>query len=412
MRLLSLTITLSVLWSPGLADNWPQWRGPDGNGYSRERGLPTEWSPTSNVRWKVPLPGPGMSSPVVWGSRVFVTQVLDRDGKQRALICFDRKDGKSLWQRVTEFQGKESTYDGEKHYCSASPVTDGERVVASFASAGVLCYDMRGKPLWTRDLGPCEQLWGTAASPIIYQDLVIHNFGPGERTFLIALDKKTGKDVWKVEMPGKFGHTQQEWTGSWSTPVISKREGRDELIMSWPGEIRAYEPRTGKLLWNCKGLGPLVYTSPLVSPEHVVVLSGFGGPAVAVRRGGTGDVTESHRLWRNEKSTQRIGSGIILGDHVYQMNENGVLQCFEIKSGKELWAERATRTTWSSMIHADGKFYVPNQQGEVVVLAAKPVFELIGRNALNERIQSSIAVSDGELFIRTYNHLWCIGAPK
>lgn len=405
----------AVLMSVALAaaaDNWPQWRGPDGTGLCRERNLPLTWSPTTNVRWKVPLPGPGMSTPVVWGGRVFITQSVDREGHRRGLLCFSRKDGKLLWQGVTEFSGTESTYEGDKHFCSASPVTDGERIVASFASAGIVCYDMAGKTLWKRDLGRCEQIWGTAASPIIYRDLVIHNFGPGDRTFLIALDKRTGKDVWKVDMPGAFGHTQPEWSGSWSTPVVSRHEGRDELIVSWPEEVCAYEPLTGKLIWSCKGLGKLVYTSPLVTEDTVVAMSGFGGPTLAVRRGGAGDVTSSHRLWRTEKAPQRIGSGVVVDDHIYHVNENGVAVCLELKSGKEVWNERATGTTWSSVIHADGRLYVTNQQGETVVLAAKPVFEVLGRNSLNERTQASIAASNGELFIRTYNNLWCIGTSS
>jgi outer membrane protein assembly factor BamB len=395
------------------ADNWPQWRGPDGTGISRETNLPLKWSASENVRWKAPLPGPGMSSPIVWGNRVFLTQSLDREGKRRALLCFDRKDGKQLWQAVTEFEGKESTYDGEKHFCSASPVTDGERVVVSFASAGIVCYDMNGKPVWKRELGPCDQIWGTAASPIIYQNLVIHNFGPGERTFLIALDKKTGKDVWKLDAHGKFGTTQPEWIGSWSTPVICRRDGRDELIMTWPDEVRAYEPRTGKLLWNSKGLGKLVYTSPLATADCVVAMSGFGGPAVALRRGSeTGDITDTNRLWREEKAPQRIGSGVIVGEHLFRVNENGVAECLELKTGKALWSERATGTTWSSLVYADGKLYIGSQRGEVVVLAAKPSFEVLARNTTDERMQSSLAISNGELFIRTYNHLWCIGTAK
>jgi outer membrane protein assembly factor BamB len=403
---------VAKLGSSAVADNWPQWRGPEGTGQSKEKNLPVSWSDAENIRWKVPLPGPGMSSPIVWGNRIFLTQSLDREGKKRALICFDRKDGRQLWQRVTDFSGKESTYEGEKHYCSASPVTDGERVVASFASAGLVCYDLEGKPLWSRDLGKCEQIWGTAASPILYQNLVIHNFGPGERTFLIALDKRTGKDVWKIEMPGKFGETQPDWMGAWSTPLISRASGRDELIMSWPGEIRAYDPKSGKSLWSSKGLGPLVYTSPLATPELVVAMSGFGGPAVAVRRGGDGDLTDSNRLWREEKAGQRIGTGVIVGEHLYRVNENGVAECLEVKSGKVVWSERVTGTTWSSLTYADGKLYIGSQRGEVAVFAAKPVFEVIAKNAMNERMQSTIAISNGDLFIRTYDHLWRIGSTK
>jgi outer membrane protein assembly factor BamB len=353
-----------------------------------------------------------MSSPIAWGARIFLTQALDKEGRKSALMCFSRKDGKLLWQNVTEFSGKESTYEGEPHYCSATPATDGERVVASFASAGLVCCNMNGKLLWKKDLGKCDHIWGTAASPIIYQDLVIHNFGPGERTFLIALDKKTGKDAWKIDMPGAFGEKQPEWMGSWSTPVISQYKGRDELVMSWPEAVKAYDPKTGKQLWTCGGMGKLSYTSPLVTPELVVAMSGFMGPAICVKRGGSGDVTETHRLWRNEKAPQRIGSGVIIGDHIYMVNENGVAQCIEVKTGRIMWEERATGRTWGSLIHGEGRLYVTNQQGETLVMAAKPQFEVLSRNPLNEKSQSSPAVSNGEIFIRTYEHLWCVSQKK
>ena len=409
----SLLVAATCLAAWVSADNWPQWRGLDGFGHSKERNLPVTWSATENVKWKTPLPGPGMSSPIVWKDKVFLTQSLDKAGTRRALICFDRKSGKEHWQRVTEFSGKESTYDPEPHFCSASPVTDGERVVAFFASAGMVCYDLNGNELWRRDLGPCDQIWGTAASPIIYKNLVIHNFGPGERTFLIALDKRTGKDVWKVDIPGgSFGKEPSNWNGSWATPVVAKVNGRDELIAPWPKVLKAYDPATGKELWSCQGLTPLSYTSPLVSGDVVAQLCGFGGSALAVKAGGTGDVTESNRLWHVEKSTQRIGSGVVVGEHLYFPNENGIINCVELKTGKTLWAERAAGQTWSSMVYGDGRIYLTNQRGETVVIAAKPVFEVLSRNPLNERSQSSPAISDGDIFIRTYNHLWCIGQKK
>ncbi|MCC2668824.1 MAG: hypothetical protein K0Q72_1295 [Armatimonadetes bacterium] len=356
-----------------------------------------------------------MSSPIVWGDRVFLTQALDRDGRQRAVLCFSRKDGKQLWQKSVEYAEKESTYAGEPHYCSASPTTDGERVVASFGSAGVVCYDMEGKRLWQRDLGKCEQIWGNAASPVIYGDLVIQNFGPGERTFLTALNKKTGKDVWKVEIPGgKYGTGQPEWTGSWSTPVITQVAGKDQLLLSWPDALRAYDPRSGRELWSCRGLGKLVYSSPLVGTEAIVAMSGFGGPSLAVRTGGNGDVTDTHRLWQNPtRQPQRVGSGVVVGDHIYILNATGVAQCLDLKTGQEVWSERAGTTgAWGSMVHAAGRLYATNQQGQTVVLAAKPTFELLATNPLGERSQSSPAFSNGELFIRTYGHLWCVGAPK
>ena len=255
------------------------------NGYCQEKHLPTKWSPTENVRWTTPLPGPGNSTPIIWGDRIFMTQALDK-GKERAVICFERKTGNKLWQRAIPYAEKETTHETNP-YCSASPVTDGERVIASHGSAGVVCYDFEGKELWRRDLGKFEHVWGNAASPILYGGMVILNCGPGERTFLLAMDKKTGQDVWKVEEPGgKFGEKNSEWIGSWSTPAVVKVDGRDELIMTWPEAVKAYDPRTGDLLWTCKGLGKLVYTSPLATPEVVVAISGFHGPFLALRPGG------------------------------------------------------------------------------------------------------------------------------
>jgi outer membrane protein assembly factor BamB len=287
-------LILLLAWTSwARAENWPQWRGPRGDGTSREKGVPTTWSPTENVRWNVKLPGPGNSSPIVWGNHIFLTQALDREGTERAVTCFDRASGKFLWQKSIPFKGKEPTH-GTNPYCSASPVTDGERVIASHGSAGVVCYDFDGKLLWQRDLGAFIHIWGTAASPILHEDLVILNCGPGERTFLLAMNKKTGKDIRKVEQAGgKSGvKGNSDWIGSWSTPRIVKVQGQDQLIMSRPNTVKAYDPKTGELIWSSGGLTPLVYTSPLVTPEVVVAMSGFHGSALAVKAGGKGDVTQ------------------------------------------------------------------------------------------------------------------------
>jgi outer membrane protein assembly factor BamB len=406
----ALLVLLTLL--PADADNWPHWRGPEMNGHSRETAVPLKWSATENVAWKVPLPQSGMSTPVVWGDRVFVTQALDRGGRQRALLCFSRRDGRELWRGVVEYTGEEeSTYNAEPHWCSASPTTDGQRVVASFGSAGLYCWDMKGKLLWKRELGRCDQIWGTAASPVLWQNIVLHNFGPGERTFLIALNKQDGTELWRQAEPGMFGKSQDEWQGSWSTPVVRKRGGGFEVLISWPNTLKSYDPATGRLLWRCDGLGRLVYTSPLVSNEVVVVMSGFMGPAMAVKLGGTGDVTDSHRLWRQEKAPQRIGSGVVVGDTVYQLNENGVWTVIELSTGKLISNERAGEVrVWSSITYAGGRLYCVNQQGEVLVFSAETSPRLLSRNAMGERAQASIAVSDGDIFVRTYGHLWCIRA--
>lgn len=411
-----LTVTSFVLLAPttALAGPWPAWRGPTGQGVSAEANLPTKWSPADNVKWKVPLPDAGNSTPAVWGDRVFVTQATEK-GTKRSLICFARKDGAKLWERTVEYARPEPTHETNP-YCSASPATDGARVAVSHGSAGVFCYDLSGKELWRRDLGPMTHIWGNASSPVIHKNLAILPVGPGVEQYLLAVSLADGSDVWRADEPGgNAGKDNSNWVGSWSTPVVADVKGRTELVMTWPGVVKSYNPDTGSLLWSCGGLEradgkdhKLVYTSPLVTPEVVVAMAGFGGPAVAVKTGGTGDVTATHRLWRHPTNPQRIGTGVVIGDHLYALDAPGTLRCVELTTGKVRWTERVGGETWSSITHADGKLYVPSMSGETVVLAAKPEFEVLSRNHLRERTLASLAVSDGELFVRTYKHLWCI----
>ena len=401
------------------AGDWPAWRGPDGTGVSQEKGLPIKWSEKENVRWRVRLPDRGNSTPIVCGDRVFITQAIEKEGR-RTLMCFERSSGEPLWQSGVTYTEKEPTH-GTNPYCSASPVTDGERVIASFGSAGLYCYDFDGKELWHREFGPQLHIWGNAASPVIHGDLCIQNVGPGERTFLIALDKKTGKTVWRHdEYGGAFGTSNKDWNGSWTTPIVIHVNGRDELLMSFPKRVVAFDPKTGKELWTCSGLGALVYTSPIwAKPDGdgvgvVVAMGGFNGPALAVRPGGSDDVTETHRLWQVPRAKQRIGSGVISGGHIYILNDPGVAECIELETGNVVWEKRLDgpgkqNTSWSSMVLSEGNLYVVNHGGDAFVLKASPEFELLATNSLGERTLASIATSNGELFIRTYQSLWCIG---
>jgi outer membrane protein assembly factor BamB len=362
------------------------------------------------VKWKAALPGPGNSTPIVWGRQVFLTQAAE-GGKRRMLLSFDRGEGKLLWQREVEYGEKEPTHE-DNPFCSASPVTDGERVIVSHGSAGLFAYDLAGKELWRRELGKFHHIWGNASSPVIAGDLCFVNCGPGERTFLLALEKKTGKPVWQVDVAGGLeGGSASTWTGSWSTPVLTRAGGREELLVSFPHRLRSYDPAVGRELWSCEGLGNLVYTSPLAVEETVVAMSGFTGPAFAVRRGGSGDVTGSHRLWRQERAEQRIGSGVITGGHVFLVTDPGIAECIELLTGKMVWRERVSGQCWSSVVLSEGKLYVPDHRGDCHVFRASPEkFERLAQNKLGELIRASFAVSDGEIFIRTYQHLWCIRA--
>jgi outer membrane protein assembly factor BamB len=413
---------------PAAAGNWPAWRGPDGQGHSPDKGLPTQWSKTANVRWKTPLPDEGNSTPIVLGDRIFLTQATEKvdwppkpptggpaSAHRRSVLCLDRTNGKVLWQRDTIYEAKESTHSTNP-FCSASPVTDGERVIASLGSAGLVCYDFAGKELWRKDLGKLEHIWGNASSPILYGDLAILWCGPGERQFLLAVNKATGETAWEHREPGGASGTDGKWIGSWSTPLIARVGDHDELILGVPEKVKAFDPKTGKELWSCDGLSKLVYTSPVCSAGGIVVaMAGYYGPALAVRAGGKGDVTRTHRLWlQAEKNPQRIGSAVIVGEHAYILNDNGIAQCLDLQTGRDLWEQKrlTTGSTWGSMVAAGDRLYVTTRTGETFILAASPKFEQLAKNSLGEPVYASIAVSDGELFIRSYKHLWCIGDKK
>ena len=424
--LCALFASLSLFAGSLHAANWPAWRGADGQGVTSERNLPTRWSDTENVRWKIPLPDRGNSTPIVWGDKIFVTQAIEKDNS-RGLLCFSKRDGKLLWQKSVTWEGKESSHETNP-YCSASPVTDGERVIVWYGSAGAICYDLNGKELWRRDLGKQTHGWGYGSSPVLHGDLCILYHGPAEPGFLVALDKKTGEVKWKVEQPalekrprtdGFRGRETGGMVGAFGSPLLIKAAGRDELIMSYPQLLCSYDPATGKELWRCDGLNELVYSSPVFADGLVVGMGGFNGSSIAVKPGGSGDVTKTARVWREERAKKnRCGSAVSRDGHLYLANMEGFVECLEIKTGTMLWSERLPAKgpkseSWSSMVLAGDLIYILNQSGDCIVLKASPKFEVVSTNAVgNEMCNASVAVSDGELFIRTHKHLWCIADGK
>jgi outer membrane protein assembly factor BamB len=390
------------------ADNWPAWRGPTGQGFCEEKNIPLDWSATKNVKWKIPLSEPGNSTPIIWKDKIFLTQA-NNGGTKRSLLCLNKADGKQLWQKDVAYDEKERNWN-PSWYANASPMTDGERVVVSFGSAGVYCYDFEGKELWKRtDLGKWEHQFGNSASPVIYDDLVIQWCGPNEkegRNFLLGMDKKTGKSVWE--------HNEKE--GSWATPVITKIDGKDQLVLATGPRLKGFEPKSGKELWSCEGLQSYVYPSALISNGIAVGMSGYGKSSLAVKLGGSGDITKD-RLWLHPKpANQRVGSGMIVGEHCYIIDENGIPRCYELQTGKNLWedVDKLKSLTWGSLVHAEGRFYIMLRNGDTVVFAAKPKFEILSINSLERGTQtnSSPALSDGEIFLRTFKNLYCISAKK
>lgn len=413
-RLLSFVFLLLLSIRQVQAGNWPAWRGPTGDGICAETNLPVQWSRTENVRWRIGLPEPGNSTPVIWGNKVFLTQAI---GSDRMLLCLDRQDGHELWRAGIRQAEKEMTHNTNPQ-CSASPVTDGERVIVSFGSAGLVCYDLNGQELWRRALGTLRHIWGSGASPVLYQNLCFLNFGPGPGTCLVAVDKKSGATVWQHDEPGgdtgeKKGESKPVWIGSWSTPLIIQEQGRDALIMLYPRRVVSFDPLSGRENWSCRGLNDLVYTSPIHRGGVVVALGGFNGMAFAVRTGGRGEVTETHRLWHHPRTRQRIGSAVIHEDCFYLLTDPGVAECFEVATGRQVWENTlqgpgTTKQNWSSLMCAGDKLYSINQAGDCFVFRASPQFKMIATNSLAEKSNSSIASADGALFIRTHKNLWCI----
>jgi outer membrane protein assembly factor BamB len=407
----TLLALLPSLHAPslGMAADWAAWRGPAGTGQSDAKGFPTTWSPTENVKWKVALDGPGNSTPIAVGTKVFITHSPAKS-TARGLHCFDRQTGAQLWKHQVEYTEPEPTH-GTNPFCAASPVSDGERVVAWYGSPGVFCYDLAGNVLWQKNLGKVEHIWGYGSSPIIHENLVILNYGPGLNAFVVALDKKSGDEVWRKEYPAMKSTEIGEFRGSWSTPVLHKQGDRTVLLLSLPEKLRAVDPKTGDDIWTCDGPSKLVYTSPLVAGDIVVTMCGYGGPAFAVKPAGEGDQTAA-RLWMHDRNPQRVGSGVVAGDYLYILNEPGNAWCLDPKTGDRKWEQRlGSGNSWSSMTHIDGRLYIANTAGTTFVLEANPAeCKIIAENKLGELTRGSHAFSDGQIFVRTYESLYCIEA--
>jgi outer membrane protein assembly factor BamB len=365
----------------------------------------------------------------VWEDKVYLTQPLN-ETNERTIICFSLKDGKQIWQKGVQFAKEESTHR-TNHYCSPSPVTDGERVIVWFGSAGLFCYDMDGNELWRRDLGPIEHMWGYGTSPILHGEICILNFGPGNREMLLGLDRRTGKDIWKVDPIGLENETRLSGSendgnakskaddppskmlrGSWGTPVLTE-EGT--LVVNHPRRISGYDVNSGKLIWTCGGFGPLAYSSPIISSDNIVVLGGYFGGSLGLKPGGSGDITNTHRLWHKPRDGSWLGTGVEVDGHIYVSDMNGIFYCIDAKTGDEKWKKRLSvadgkGTTWgSATLTGDGLIYQLMQNGDTFIIRPSvDGFDQVARNTLAESSNSTIVVSGGKILIRTFETLWCI----
>lgn len=318
-RIVCRSALFSVLAIPLAAQDWPAFRGPAGDGVATVESAPLRWDTDANIAWRVRMPRPANGSPIVAKRRVFVTSALDPKGTKRALLCFDRKDGEELWRRVVKSEVMPTHKTNP--YCGTTPVTDGERVVVWHGSAGLYCYDLDGEELWKRELGPFRHRWGYGTSPILHAGHVILHSGPGRRVFVAAFRLADGETVWKRQEPVEGDgqdNLQKRYMGSWSTPIVARVGGREQVICALATRLVAYAPISGEILWWCDGFrnkrGDLAYQSPSIADGILTIISGYSGPGLGVRLDAKseGDVTSTHRLWRHKVHNQSIGSGVVV----------------------------------------------------------------------------------------------------
>lgn len=396
------------------ADDWPQFRGPGGSGTGAASGLPTAWGPDKNVVWKTELPGPGSSSPIVFGPSIYLTCYtgLESGGSDlskltRHLVCVNRADGKVRWTRETPADLPEQAKIREDHgYATSTPAADGERVYVFYGRSGVLALDHAGKLLWQASVGEGLSGWGSAASPVVYKNLVIVNASV-ESESLVALDRRTGKEAWRAR-----GIRE-----AWNTPLLVSHRGRTELVVPIFEKVLGFDPDAGQQLWECKTQISWYMAPSAVAHDGVVYcIGGRSGGSLAVRIGGRGDVTDTHRVWLGRKGSN-VSSPVYHDGHVYWMHDNqGIAYCAEAAGGAIRHQERVAGAAqiYASPVVADGKLFYFDRSGRGFVVAAAPKFELLAKNPpLEERavVNASPAVADGRLLVRTDRALYCLGTP-
>ncbi len=388
-----------------MADDWPSWRGPAGDGHSKESKLPVKWSAKS-VLWKKELPGEGQSSPVIVGDRIFLTTALE-GGKKRVVLCVDRRTGNILWQREAWAGVPEKSHE-MNGWASATCASDGERVIAFFGKGGLHCYSVDGEKLWSRDLGPFTGAWGTSACPLIVGDLVVQNCDATTNAFLLAVNKKTGKNVWKTPRPDLP-------KGGWSSPVLVDTGKRKELVLNGETHVVGYDPDTGKILWQCKAFNGR--GEPTVAPDKglVYVVNGLAGDIYAVKTGGAGDVTRSNIVWHTPRKGGRDQpSPIVVGNYLLAADMTGILTCYDSGSGKVLYKERLRDAQFTaSPIAANGLVYFLNEAGETFVIEPGPTLKVVAENSVGGKktdyFRASPTPAAGQIFLRSRTHLYCIG---
>jgi len=421
--------------------NWPSFRGPNASGVVDGKPTAVKWNAPAgeNVAWKAPVDGIAVSSPIVWGDRVFVSTAIGSDPKQAIrtgqygdvepvadsskhswhLIALDKATGKVVWDKIAVEGVPKTKRHPKSSQASATPVTDGKVVVVSFGSEGLYAFDFTGKQLWNKDLGVLnagwffdpDYEWGIGSSPIIYKNMVIVQADIQRGSFLAAFDTTTGKEVWR---------TQRDEIPSWSTPTILEVDGKAELVTQATTFTRGYDPMTGKELWKYSGNSEIAIPTPIVGPGFVVITNGYRGvqPIVALKPGATGDITlkqgetkNAFITWSSPRGGPYIPTPIIYGEHLYVLQNNGTLAAYKVATGEQVYQKRLGSVAGSfsaSPVAADGKIYCASEDGDVYVVKAGAEYVELAKNPIGEVIMASPAISDGLIIFRGVKHVYAI----
>lgn len=438
-------VAVSLIALGANVDNWPRWRGPDNNGVARGD-VPVEFGIGKNVAWKLDIPGRGFSSPVMWGDRLFLTTAVPIDSAAAAassssgadapsggagagrrggggpgggagtgkeykfvVMAVDAKTGKLIWERVaktaTPHEGYHARYGS---FASNSPVTDGKHVIAFFGSRGLYCYDLDGKLIWEKQFSPMHMRseFGEGSAATLHGGRVLLNFDQQSGSYIVAIDKATGKEVWRKE---------RDEISSWAAPFVVKVQGRDQVILPATGKVRAYDFETGEVIWECAGLGPNVIPAPVtIDDKMVIVMSGFRDPnLLAIKLGRKGDLTGTDAVvWTNQRGNSYTPSPVLHDGKLYMLTDNGMLSCLDAATGKPHYAQQRLPQPYNfkaSPVAVNGKLYLSAENGDVIVVKLGETFEVIATNSFPDHMFiASPAVSDGSMYLRSDKTLFCV----
>ncbi|HAY82129.1 MAG TPA: serine/threonine protein kinase [Planctomycetaceae bacterium] len=415
MRLtyLSLICLTSILLSGQSlhSEDWTRFRGPNGQGISSEKGLPTNWSATENIAWKTPIPGDGWSSPIVLGNQIFLTTATD-EGASCRLICVNREDGTITWNTEVHRQ-KPGPKRRQNSYATPTPVTDGKRVYAVFYDGTVVAVDLKGKLVWKNTEVDFFSLHGLGASPILVQDQLVMPFDgssrtenrlgwkiPWEQAVVLALDTANGKVRWKGKRgKSRVGHV---------TPIVV--EDGKQIVTAGGDRVQGFDTNTGERIWSIYSQGEGVTPSPVVGDGLIYTSSGFEEPTIrAIRLGGQGDITKSHIAWEQKKGVPVLASPLFVSPYLYTITRDNILHCLNAENGDIVWQKRLQGVYSASPVLVEGRIYILSEDGVTLVLQPGDRYDEIARNELGERCLASMAVSQGHFYVRAAQHLYCIG---